>query len=416
MPIAAGLNMQLSYKVETTAGTAPGQSGAQLLRRRSSQVDLNKDTLQSNELRTDLQTADFRHGSRRVGGAVQGDLSVGTYKEWLQWLLKRDFAAVTASTSVSLTIAGAGPTHTVTRAAGSWLSDGYKVGMVVRLSVGSLNAANINKNLWIVDIGSATAMTVIPLNGVAMFAEGPVAGCTITATGKSTYVPTSGHTDKSFSMEHWYPDLGTPASELYLGCKVTKAALSLNPTAMAGVSFDIMGLDVADTTAKRGAVALNTQYFTSPTALSTGGVLSPASGLLRVGGSTVATVTGLSLDIASPYSGDPVVGSVYIPQLFPGRVNVTGQLTAYFDSATLRDAFWNESEIELLAALTTDPASATADFLTIALPRIKLGGAARDDGEGGKVITLPFQALLNTAGGAGIKTEKTTILMQDSLA
>ena len=413
MPIAAGLFKQLAYKIETTAGTAPGQSGGQLLRRVQSTVDLSKETYASNEKRTDFQIADFRHGVRKVNGQIQGELSPKTYSDLFGVALKRDFAAITALSSLSLTIAGTGPSYTVTRAAGSWLTDGVKVGDIIRLTTGSLNAANINKNLIVADVTSATVLSVIPLNGSAMAAEGPVTGCGVSWPGKKTFIPTTGHTDKSVSFEHWYSDLGQ--SELFLGCKMDKIGLSLPPSGIATVNFDVLGLDLADTATKRGGVATTTQYFTTPTAISSTGVLAAVNGLLRVAGSTVATITGLTVEVDPTYQGDPVVGANTIPQLFPGKVNVTGQFTAYFDSVTLRDAFVNETEIDLVAAFTTD-GSATADFISVALPRIKVGSANKNDGDGGLVQTFSFQALLNTAGGTGVKTERTTFSMQDSQA
>lgn len=403
MGIASGVFKQVAYKVEATFGAVPAASGAQLLRRTSSDLSLKKDTYQSNEIRTDFQVADFRHGVRRVAGKLSGELSPKTYADFIGAALKRDFAAITALTAVSLTIAGSGPTYTVTRAAGDWLASGLKVGHVVRLSVGSLNAANINKNLLIVDM-TATVLTVIPLNGVALVAEGPITGCTITAPGKATYIPTTGHTDKSFSIEHWFADV--PASEVFAGCKIDRVGLTLPPTGMATVDLDLMGKDMTPSAS---------QYFTSPTAVTTTGSLAAVNGILRVGGATIATVTGLTLEIDPSFSGDPVVGSNTIPNLFPGKVKVGGQFTAYFDSTTLRDAFVNETEIDLIAAFTSDN-TATADFIAIALPRLKIGDASKSDGDGGIVGTYPFTALLNNAGGTGIKTEKTTVQMQDSAA
>lgn len=404
MPIAVGLAKQLIYKQESVYGTLPTAATAQLLRRVRSELNLAKETYASAELRTDYQIADFRHGVRSVAGTISGELSPGTYEDFMAAVLKRDFAALTATTSASITIAGTGPTYTVTRAAGSWLTDGYKNGMVIRLSVGTFNAANINKNLLIVDITSALAMTVIPLNGVAMVAEGPISSATITATGKSTFVPVTGHTDRSFSIEHWFSDVSL--SERYVGCKFDRMSLALPPSGMATVDFNVMGQNV-----QVGA----TQYFTSPTGVTTSAPLAAVNGVLRVAGSTLASVTGLTIEVAPAYSGEAVVGSNFRPQLFPGTVNVSGQIVAFFEDATLRDAFFNETEIELIAAFTTGN-EATADFVSIAIPRIKLGGAARDDGQTGLKITLPFQALLNTAGGTGVKTERTTIQIQDSLA
>lgn len=412
MPIAAGLFKQLAYKIETTFGTPPGQTGGTSMRRVQSTLSLAKDTYASNEKRTDFQIADFRHGVRRVKGSINGELSAKSYSDLFNVALKRDFAAIAASTGVSVTIAGTGPTYTVTRAAGSYLTDGYKVGHVLRLSVGTLNAANINKNLLVVDL-TATVATVIPLNGAALVAEGPITGCTITATGKTTFIPTTGHTDKSIAFEHWYSDIAQ--SELFVGCKVDKVSISLPPSGMATVNFDIIGQDLAETAAKRGAVATTAQYFTSPTAIPSTGALAAVNGVLRVGGVTVATITGLTVEIDPAYDGNPVVGSNVVPQLFPGKVTVTGQFTAYFSDPTLRDAFVAESEIDIVAAFTADN-TAAADFIAVALPRIKLGSADKDDGDGGLVQTFQYQALLNVNGGSGVKTEKTTFMIQDSQA
>ena len=130
MPIAAGVFKQLAYKAETVYGTIPSASGAQSLRRVSSDLSLTKDTYQSNEIRADQQIADFRHGVRRVSGKVTGELSPRTYQDFFAAALRRNFSAGVSATSVSLTIAGTGPTYTITRATGSYLTDGFKVGDV----------------------------------------------------------------------------------------------------------------------------------------------------------------------------------------------------------------------------------------------------------------------------------------------
>ncbi len=404
MVAASDIFRQLVYKAETTYGTLPSAGSAQLLRRVNSTLDLNKDTYQSNEVRTDYQRSDFRHGVRRVAGNVEGELSAGTYKDFFAALLKRAFTSVTSITGASLTISGTGPTYAVARAAGSYLTDGIKVGMVVRITAGSFNAANLNKNLFVTDIASATSMTVLPLNGVAMFAEGPIGSATIAIPGKITYIPQSGHTDSSFAFEHVYSDL--TQSEQFTGCKVGKIDLNLPPTGMAGIVMEIMGQNMATTT---------TGYFTSPTALTGTGVMAAVNGVARVAGAAAANLTGLRLSISGTFTSQPVVGSNVIPSLSPGVVVVNGEATAFFDSVTLRDAFLNETEIDLLGAFTADN-TAAADFITFALPRIKLGGAAKAPADGGMVMTLPFEGLLNNAGGSGIKTEKTTIWMQDSQA
>ncbi len=401
--LSSSVAKQLRHKVETTWGLAPGASGAQLLRRVESTLGLSKDTYQSNEIRPDYQVADFRHGVRRVQGNIKGELSPGTYKDFIAAALRRDFTAVTAITGASITIAGTGPTYTVTRAAGSFLTDGIKVGDVVRLSVGSFNAANLNKNLIVLSV-VALVLTVMPLNGVALVAEGPIATSTVSLPGKKTYIPTTGHLDRSFSIEHWHSD--TSLSELYRGCKISTVDINLPSTGMAEINMGIIGADV--TTAASA-------YYTSPTAATSTGVAAAVGGVLIVNGAAVAICTGLSVKIDGSYGADAVIGSNAVPAIFAGVVKVSGQFTAYFQDAVLRDNFINEDEITLAIALAVSP-SAAADFVSVALPRIKLGSADRGDGDKGIIATFSFTALYNSAGGAGTNSEQTTVSIQDSQA
>lgn len=404
MALATGVAKQVRYKAEATYGTPPGASGAQLLRRTQSTLNLSKDTYQSEAIRTDYQVSDFRHGVRRVGGSIAGELSPKTYADFLAAALRRDFAAVTAMSALSITIAaGAGSTWTLTRGSGSFLTDGLKVGDVVRLTAGAFNVANSNKNLMVIAL-TATVATVLVLNASVLVAEGPIASATLTVTGKKTYTPQTGHTDKSFSVEHWYSDVAQ--SEVFTGCKVNSVGIKLPPTGMATIDLGLLGKDI---------VTATSAYYTSPTAATATGTMAAVNGILVVGGTAVAICTGLDINIDGGYSGDPVVGSNTIPTQFPGLVKVSGQFTAYFQDATLRDAFVNETEISLIVALTTSN-DAAADFVSFVLPRIKVGGAEKSDGQNGIVQTLPFTALLNTAGGSGTSSEQTTLVVQDSQA
>lgn len=403
MTLASGIFKKLAYKVESTYGTVPSASSAQALRRVQATLGLSKDTYTSAEIRTDMQVSDFRHGVRKVSGNINGELSPATYKDFIAAALKRDFAAVSAISSVALTIAGSGPTYTVTRGSGSYLTDGVKIGDIIRLSVGSLNASNISKNLMVTAL-TATVATVIVPNASSMVAEGPISGCTVTVIGKKTYVPATGHTDKSWAIEAWYSDISQ--SEVFSGCKVSKVNINLPPSGMATIGLDFMGKDI--TTAA-------SQYFTSPTAATTTGVLAAVNGVIRLNSVTVAIITGLSVEINSEFTSAPVVGSNTISNAFPGTVKVSGQVVAQFQDETLRDVFINETEVDLYAVFTTDN-TAAADFVQIALPRIKFGGASKNDGQGSIVQTIPFTALYNSTGGTGISKEATTISIQDSQA
>jgi hypothetical protein len=178
MTVANVIATTVSRVKQSALGTA-GSSGSKLMRRVSLELNKQNDTYASNEIVDHQQSTGATQGPGRIAGTLKGELSAGSYDLEFAALLRKDFATpFTAITGASLTIAGSGPTYTVTRAAGDFLSGGVKRGMVVRLTVGSLNAANISKNLLVIS-ATATVLTVVPLNGVALVAEGPIATCTV---------------------------------------------------------------------------------------------------------------------------------------------------------------------------------------------------------------------------------------------
>lgn len=404
MGTASGVFKQVSYKPETTYGVMPVATAAQAMRRVTSSLDLTKDTYQSNEIRPDFQVSDMRHGLRKVGGSISGELSAKTYGDFIAAALKKDFVAGASVTGASITVAGTAGAWTLTRAAGSWLTDGVKVGDVVRATAGAFNAANLNKNIQVTAL-TATVLTGVVLNGSALIAEGPIASAAVNVIGKKTFVPQSGHTDKSFSIEHWHPDAGaTGASEVYTGCKVSKITFTLPATGMATVAVEFVGKDVTGGTA---------QYFTAPTPVTVTGTMAAVNGVVKVGTATGGTITSASIEISSAQSSEPGIGSNTADQVATGRVIVTGQVTAKFDSTALRDAFYNETEISACLAFTADN-TASSDFIAFTLNRLKVNGASKDDGEKILIQTIPYQALLNNAGGAALATDLTTISVQDS--
>ena len=402
-PIATGVAKEFRYKAESSWGVAPGASGAQRLRRVSAVFNLKKQTFESQELASHLQRVDFRHGPRSVEGTINGELSAGTWEDFIAAAVRRAFTSVSALTGLSLTVAGAGPTYTITRGSGDFLAGGIKAHQVVRLTAGSFNAANINKNLVVIGV-TTTVLTVMPLNGVALVAEGPIGSATVSVPGKVSFIPMTGHTDVSFAFEDWHSDLSL--SELWLGNKINQMDIAIPSSGMSTIALQAMGKDI--TTA--GA-----QYFTTPAAELTTGLMAGANGLLIAQGGAVAHVTGVNLSTKGNMTAEATVGSNVYPDIAEGRSLVDGQLTALFTGATERDYFLNETEVSLVVALSASPAAA-ADFMLFAVPRVKFGAADKDDGDKSLTRTLPFTGLLNFAGGSGVATEQTTLYVQDSQA
>lgn len=400
--LAQGVSKQLRYAKQTGLGTLAATTGGTILRRTTSSLDLAKASYKSAEIRSDYQIADMRLGTRSVAGDISGEISPGTYADLIAGTLRAPFAAG-VTTGAQTTVAASAVAPHFTRTTGSFLTDGFKVGDVIR-GTGFTNAANNATNFMIV-AATATNLSVTQLNGpLGIVTEAAGGSVTLSVAGKKSFIPQAGFVDSYFTFEHWFSDIGQ--SEVFKDCKVSQLDLSLPATGMSTIKAAVMGLDM-----QAGSAA----YFTAPSPESSSGILAAVNGVLLVGGAPVGLVTGMTLTVNGNLTNDAVVGSNVMPDVFNGHIDVTGQITAYFQDAALRDLFVNETESSVIVAMTASNAP-NADFLAFTLPRIKVSDAKKDDGEKGVILTMPFTALLNVNGGAGTATEMTTVSFQDSQA
>lgn len=407
MAIGKGSAKQLRAKRQTGKGTmALGGTGGQIVRRNTSTFNLAKESFTTESEQTSRrQLTSSRHGPRSVNGALSGILSPGTYSDFMSALLMRDFTAIVAIAGASLTIAGTGPSYTITRGAGDWLADGAKIGRGIRLTAGAFNAANLNKNLLIIGV-TATVLTVVPLNRrLPMVAEGPIASATVSFPGKVTWVPESGHTDIYYTVEEWYADV--PYSQRNTDVKVTQASLRIPGSGNVTMDLTMLGLDQSKDSAA---------YFTAPAAETTTQALTASAGALFAGGVRQAVITDASMTIDGRGAlADPVVGDDVRPDVFTGKIMVSGSFTAYFDGPVLPDMFIDETTTALVFGLSSGTA-ANADFQTYSLHQVKLNSADPDDVETGLKRTYNYVAIYNAAGGTALATTASTIEVQDSAA
>lgn len=402
MTIAKGTAKQVGYKKESAFGVLAGSSSAKLLRRVTANFNLTKETYESGEIRTDRQIADYRHGVRSATGTLNGELSPASYADFIGSVVARDFTVGAAAVAIAVTIDEVGNTFTVTRSTGDFLVDGFKVGTVVRLGGTGLNAANVDNNLLITSVND-TVLTVATVNGSALFEQGPITDVDVYTVGKTTFVPSTGHTDQSYTIEEWYSDIAQ--SEVFTGMKVNSVAVQLPATGLTTIDVGFAGKDMAQSG--------TTQYFSSPTAQGTNGIFAAVNGVMLIDGAPVALVTSADFTIERATENATTVGSNSVADIFSGRIRVSGNLSVYFQDAAFRTYFDDEVPVSLVLVLTSD-SSKDSDFVTFTLPKVKLGSFTKDDGELGIVAATSFQALLNEVTTGGLPA--TTIAVQDSAA
>lgn len=416
MSLAEGVQARVAYKAYSTgvitSGTQPTSSsdpaatGGQTLRRVSSSLKLAKDTYQSNEVRDDRQIFDYRHGVKRVTGGISGEFSPGTYWDFLEAALRATAAAaVSASQSDFTSVSADNSTSKFTFAAGNPVTKGFRVGDIIRFS-NLADTDNNSKNFVITAFGGTQnrELTVYPAPDT-MSAD---SAFTVAAAGQSLYMPSSSFVSRKFAIEHYFADIDI--ARLFTECRIEGFNVQLPASGLSTIDFTMMGRDMEVYTAG------SAPFFTSPAAATTTGIFAAVNGLLRVEGSTVGLVTGLNIQMALQASSDPVVGQNFVPEVFLGRANVTGQATVMLEDATFINYFKNETEVDILAYLTSN-SDANSPACSIHLPRVKFGDADVPlQGEGGQVITMPFQALKGTDTTASTGIEQTTIRITDTEA
>lgn len=395
--MADGINKEIVMKKETTWGTKPSAGSAQSYARVTGNFQGEKNTFQSGLIKTSQQLADQRHGTRRATGSLAGELMCGQYSQLMAACLRKDFAAISATTGSVTTIAVAATSPTFTRSTGSFITDGFKVGMIIECN--NLTATADRGKYVVVDVAALTMdVYKLDLSGVAFTPQVSGTAMTIAALGKNSYTPQTGHTNDSFSVEEYHNDI--TLSSITLGQQVNSMSISSKPDGMVTLNFDFLGKDFE--------VTSGTRYFTSPTASPDEGTMSGAAGVAFLNGSKSCRVTGFDLTVNNNIVQESVIACSGIGAKSRGKVMATGSMTLILDDGVYQDMFSNEDEMTFSYSFV----AADGEVLSLFAPRLKVGSVTKDDGEKVIILTVPFDIL--EYNGTATNIIKTSLLIQDT--
>lgn len=389
MPIQTQVLTKVIRKKEAVFGTLPGATGAREFRKVSDSIALKKNKIQSAAIQTNAQRPMARHGGRTVDGSIGVELALGLIDSELASVVRRDWTAVAPLAGLTVTAAAAAP-HFV-RSAGSWVADGLALGMLVKFSGFTAGAASNNGKLYTIIALTATDMTVAET--VAAAASAAAIGLTV--PGKVTFIPETGHTNDSYTIEKWYSAVGE--SYRFTGQRVASVNIGLAADDKVSAEIAYMGQDRQKATA---------QYFTNPAAPGGGDMLVTPSGLAIINGKATKVCTNFSLDINGNASVGKVVGANVTPDVFMDMIDVSGQISVYYENGEMDDYFDQEQAISLINRLDDGIGGA----FVIAMPYVKVFGGG-ESGDKEIIRQYDYTAGPNASGtGAG----RSTILLQDT--
>lgn len=207
----------------------------------------------------------------------------------------------------------------------------------------------------------------------------------------STNVLKAGITPKFFSIERAFADVAQ--YEVFTGCMIDRLSLSIQPNAMITGSFGFIG---------KNMTISGTALDASITAAAANAPYDGFSGSISEGGGAVDNITQITLELQNNLAPSYVVGLETTPQILAGRSILTGEVTAFFESATLLNKFLNETESSISLSLI---GLGSAGDLTILIPRIKYSSANVNvqNADDGLLLSMPFQALRDSSEATNLK-------------
>ena len=200
----------------------------------------------------------------------------------------------------------------------------------------------------------------------------------------------AGTTRRSFTVERYHQDISK-----YLrssGCQFNYMSLNVAPNSMVTGAFGIIGSGFTTSGSALGSSTYSAETTTAP--------FDSFTGSITEGGSAIAIITALDLQIDNGMEALYVVGSAdtLLPSI--GKSSVTGSVTAYFENTTLIDKFISETSSAIQFTLTD---AAGNDYI-FSLPNIKYNsGNPEVSGPEAITVTLDFVALYNSSDASQIK-------------
>ena len=206
----------------------------------------------------------------------------------------------------------------------------------------------------------------------------------------------TGTTRRSFTIERKFGDLATPEYHRHTGCEINTFGLSVSPNSMITATFGVIGKDLSlATTTVSGATYANDAGNTP---------FDSFTGSITEGGSSIATVTALELNIENGIEPLFTVGSQTTSRPSIGKSRATGTLTTYFESKSLYEKFLNETSSSISLTLTDLDGN---DYL-IELGNVKYNSGQPDvSGEGTITIAMEFVALYDSTDASNIVITRT---------
>lgn len=389
---------------EPVPASDPAATGGQIWRFLDHNLALPRTAFNTPEIRVDQQQGIDKTGTKTVPAQVNCALSCLSHKIPIEAVLRGTWAAAAISVDNTdmTSVAADNATAKFTFGGGDPVSEGFRVGMIVRFASLS-EAENNGVNYTILGFsGSSNRVMEVYPAPTDMTAD---SAFTLATVGRSVYAPSSSLVRRKFAIEVYNEDsdLAKLFTEITLGGLSFQAA----PNQDVRIGFNGMG---RNRFLYSGGDA---PFFGSPTAAPTYGLISAMDGLIRYNGATVGGFTGLNFNFARALSAPAQIhreglAAGVIPS---ANAVISGDMTAFETDHSLQTLYDAGTEFEILAYMSETQAAA-ANAMTFYLPKVKITNMQSTIIDGAKAQQCTLSMGRYTGSAPGV--ESTSLFVHDT--
>jgi hypothetical protein len=387
--MADGGRVQLAYIEEVTWGTTPSSALTEVAFATSEDLGMDTSTTLSNAIRGDYVKPQVIRTDAVGTGGFPFELAYGDMDSFMEGALRSDWA--TAASTPATSLAAVDVDNTFTRAAGSFVTDGWTVGQS-GISSGFATAAN--NGYFVVTAVAALTLTVEGLD----LADEAAGGDEVLSNSGSLK---NGTTLKSYTLERVFEDL-TNTYIAHTGARVSNLSLSAQAGQIVtgAVAFSSKAPSaIAAATAGSGAYsassAANNEIMNGVDHVT--GIFVGSSG---DPGATAVTycVSQIDVSFGSPVRPISCLGTLGPAAIGGNSFEFTGQIRVYLDDVS--KALWSDYVNYTAKSLWFRFVDTAGNAYLVYLPQVQLT-AADGPNSGGPdsdvMATYSFTAEYNSA-------------------
>lgn len=401
-------NGYVAYKKQASKGAQASGAGALILPQAGGQGGrMSKNAIQDPIIRRDGMQVRGRHGSQRTNGTYNGTVSKGGMDPILAAIMRTDWSTADLTiTQVAMTSVTTGA-NTIVAAGGSWITQGLRVGDVIR-ATGLPDAANNGRNLRITGL---TASTITVADTLVVNA-GPDTTFSIVRLGRVLTNPIAGGLVKPyFTIEEHEYDLD--GSELFTDCVFYRLRISMAADGVLTTEIGWTGTGQFET--KEGGDAPHFTAPTDPSELS----MAAIEATLRAGTIDLVDLTSFDVTIELGSAAPTVTGpSKSAPDVFLGIQRVSMNLTVLRKDLLDVADFIAETPLQL-HLLATENEAEPRDFFSLFVGNFTYGSidkSAMSRDAGARTVTRTVPAELVGFDNRGSAFDVTQVKLQVSNA